>query len=64
MDLQKVEDKVLPRSRKPPTSRIEGWERLKMETLGSELNPKTLKPGSEFQKCQMKGPVQVKNREW
>ena len=32
-----------------------------METLGSELNPKTLKPGSEFQKCQMKGPVQVKN---
>ena len=35
-----------------------------METLGSELNPKTLKPGSEFQKCQMKGPEQEKNREW
>ena len=48
MDLQKVEDKVLPRSRKPPTSRIEGGERLKKETLGSELNPKTLKPGSEY----------------
>ena len=64
MDLQKVEDKVLPRSRKPPSSRIEGGEMLKMETLGSELNPKTLNSGSEFQKCQMKGPVQVKNREW
>ena len=37
MDLQKVEDKVLPRSRKPPTSKIEGGERLKMETLGSEF---------------------------
>ena len=33
MDLQKVEDKVLPRSRKPPTSKIAGGERLKMETL-------------------------------
>ena len=64
MDLQKVEDKVLPRSRKPPSSRIEGGERLKMETLGSKLNPKTLKLGSVIQKCQKKGPVQVKNREW
>ena len=64
MDLQKVEDKVLPRSRKPPSSSIEGGERLKMETLGSNLNPKTLKLGSVIQKCQMKGPVQVKNREW
>ena len=29
-----------------------------METLGSELNPKTLKPESVSQKCQLKGPVQ------
>ena len=56
--------KSSPEAVNPQPPKIEGGERLKMETLGSELNPKTLKPGSEFQKCQMKGPVQVKNREW
>ena len=48
----------------PPSSRFEGGVRLKKETLGSELNPKTLKPGSVSQKCQLKGPVQEMNREW
>ena len=62
--ISKGEEQVNPMNRLPPSSRFEGGEKWKMETLGSELNPKTLKPGSVSQKYQMKGPVQVMNREW
>ena len=59
-----MEDKVSPQEPFTTNLQLEGGERLKMETLGSELNLKTLKPGSVSQKCQMKGPVQIMNREW
>ena len=42
MDLQKVEDKVLPKSRKPPTSKIEGGERLKNGEWRKTVNLKNL----------------------
>ena len=59
-----MEDQVNPMNCLPLSFRLDGGERLKVETLGSELNPKTLKPGSISQKYQMKGPVEEMKHEW
>ena len=40
------------------------WGKAESGDPRLRIEPKTLKPGSVSQKCQMKGPVQEMNCEW